>query len=467
MKKVITPVGLSVFTNFFEKYPRSTLRDDFREFESVREYPASKYKRYKTDLSELQKAVLEFTLTNEDAAAEITSLLKIREQFSDDESLDVYLLATDSILSPLSAEIIKARFDKISDLGISVRFEFDYDVMKGLNAESKEDFQNEGLQNFINRFHEIAANNYTNVILNITGGYKGLIPYLSIIGQIEYIPLMYIFENSTELIEIPRLPVDFDFSIIEDNYIAFENFRKSPQNWPSPEEFKKDLDTDIKEAEEEFKRLLDEYQLIKVIDGKVHLTTLGWMLRDKYDQLIAPDPENRLDRDKLIAKLIELKVYEYYAVELGKTATVKLGESVGQPEFDIDVYIEEIGGTINAIEIKAGNNPPILMREHDSHKKKKETIEHKIIKGGFDHLRQTRREAQLNFMVVLYHHKDIHPRNRENIEQLHQKYPEQTKNLGWYWLRLPPKYKVNVNWEVKNHLVYLYGKQLSIGGKYV
>jgi len=47
--------------------------------------------------------------------------------------------------------------------------------------------------------------------LNITGGYKSVVPYFSIIGMIKQIPLFYIFEDSDKLIKIPPLPISFDY----------------------------------------------------------------------------------------------------------------------------------------------------------------------------------------------------------------------------------------------------------------
>jgi hypothetical protein len=49
------------------------------------------------------------------------------------------------------------------------------------------------------------------VILNISGGYKAIIPLLTLLGQLYNIPLYYIYEDSQDLIELKKMPIDFDW----------------------------------------------------------------------------------------------------------------------------------------------------------------------------------------------------------------------------------------------------------------
>ncbi len=49
------------------------------------------------------------------------------------------------------------------------------------------------------------------IYINITGGYKGLLPYLTMLGMaLAKINIFYLFEESTEIIELPTYPMAFD-----------------------------------------------------------------------------------------------------------------------------------------------------------------------------------------------------------------------------------------------------------------
>ncbi|SKA86838.1 CRISPR-associated protein (Cas_APE2256) [Thiothrix eikelboomii] len=48
-----------------------------------------------------------------------------------------------------------------------------------------------------------------NCTLNPTGGFKALVPYAVLLGMIRRVSCRYIFEFSSQLIELPPLPVDF------------------------------------------------------------------------------------------------------------------------------------------------------------------------------------------------------------------------------------------------------------------
>jgi hypothetical protein len=183
-------------------------------------------------------------------------LLNILDE--EQEDLNVYLLASETLVSRLAAEILtEALLGYANQAGNSVAIHFEprTDVIIGLQVRNQDSFQRDGLKHLIDRIHTLIAGNVRDVLLNVTGGYKAVIPYLSILGQIEKIPLRYIFEDSNALIKIPRLPINFDFSFIEDHYIAFEWFRKDPKNWPSPEDFKGDLDADPLKAEKVYQHL--------------------------------------------------------------------------------------------------------------------------------------------------------------------------------------------------------------------
>ena len=59
------------------------------------------------------------------------------------------------------------------------------------------------------------------VIFNLVGGFKSLQGYMQTFGTFYANVSVYIFEGSSELIKIPRLPIKIDTSVIEDHTLKF------------------------------------------------------------------------------------------------------------------------------------------------------------------------------------------------------------------------------------------------------
>lgn len=274
MKTVITTVGLSIFSNYFDKEKNTNSDSSITpHYEKLKNKPASEWVSFLPRINKLKPKILKWAKNNKEASAEIKSFLAIREDLND--NLIVYLLTTDTILSALAAEIIKDVFR--GDNKIDVKFDCNLDIIKGLQVVDARKFSNEVLFNLINRIEHIQNDTYGNIVFNITGGYKGVIPYLTIMAQIYDCELHYIFEETDELIRIRKMPIDFDFSIIEENYIAFESLNKTKEdNLPTISEFKNNLSENLEEQENEYSKL-EKYNLISANaeKDKVKFTVLG------------------------------------------------------------------------------------------------------------------------------------------------------------------------------------------------
>ncbi len=89
-------------------------------------------------------------------------------------------------------------------------------VVPGLQVIDAQRFRTCGVLNFTKAvLREINANGPTQCILNPTGGFKSLVPYTVLIGMIKGVPAKYIFEQSSALIPLPVMPVEFASSRIE------------------------------------------------------------------------------------------------------------------------------------------------------------------------------------------------------------------------------------------------------------
>ncbi len=220
MSCIVTTVGASLFTNYFEKAEESEFIK--ADYEAIKDSLYKDWEDCENRINNIKndpdfRRWISHNLN--DSCAEIASLLKILRHLESDseyskyqkDELNIRLLATDTIPSGLAAELIMGQtiLHPVTGKKMPVDFFPKRDVITGLRVDDAKVFQKDGLQNFIHRFSGLYRQ-YEPLILNVTGGYKGLIPYLTLIGQIREVPVMYKFEESEALITIPQWPVNFD-----------------------------------------------------------------------------------------------------------------------------------------------------------------------------------------------------------------------------------------------------------------
>jgi putative CRISPR-associated protein (TIGR02619 family) len=100
----------------------------------------------------------------------------------------------------------------------------------GLQVVDAALFRKEGVVNFVKRIlKEVDQYDSTNIILNPTGGYKALVPYTVLLGMLKGIKCDYIFEQSTTLLELPPLPVEFKRSQFEIYKDLFEKIERETE----------------------------------------------------------------------------------------------------------------------------------------------------------------------------------------------------------------------------------------------
>lgn len=212
MKKVITTVGTSLFTNYLKK--SDSIKEDWNR---LKDRPAGDYKKCEDRIKSIKSKVNpHINMDLDDASAETKSIIKLKQNI--DDCMDVYLLASDTLLSIVAAELIS---NVCFDDHINCHFNDDNDVIKGLQVSDDEKFRKEGMTNLLSRIYSITEGYFGNVIINITGGFKATIPFLTIFGQVNGIPLYYIFEDTDNLISIPQAPLSIDWKSIKENEKLF------------------------------------------------------------------------------------------------------------------------------------------------------------------------------------------------------------------------------------------------------
>jgi len=300
MKKIITIVGISIFEN-----------NDV-DFTQIKGQSLLEYENYIDEIEEIKQEIKNFD------SAEIT----VAEKYKNEE---IVLIASDTLESIVAAEIIKDFLEKEE---IKVRFEKSEEhIIKDLNIDNKENFT-KGINNLI----DVIFNQITNdkkivlkpdeIIFNITGGYKGIIPYFSTIAQIFDYEIVYTFEDkskSNELIEIKPLPIEIDRGLLEIYYPYLDNQSL--------------ITDDIKEKLLNL-GLYSDNQLTPL--GKIVLLTVK---------------NTPLSKD-VFGHFIEYKVYEYFVQKLFdkqfksdcldfEYSKVGHGVKLGKGLSDIDIMLEK------------------------------------------------------------------------------------------------------------------------------
>ena len=206
MKKVITMVGTSLFENYMEKHDNTNFEIAYKY---LKENKIKANKMDDVDYINTLKGKLnnQYFKNNINASAEIKSLTILKKQLK--ENFDIYLLHSDTALSRLAAEILKEKlnlYDELQNSNIIIK------KIEGLQIWDKKEFE-EGRANLTNEIYNIAQGYWGNIVINITGGYKATIPYLTILAQINECPIYYSFEETDALIEIPHFaPVKIEIN---------------------------------------------------------------------------------------------------------------------------------------------------------------------------------------------------------------------------------------------------------------
>jgi len=218
MKKVITMVGTSLFEDYLEKQNDTNFKNAYNDFKNNK-IEAKGLDEETNRRINIEKGLNEnYFKNNQNISAEIKSLIKLKEELK--ENFEIYLLYSDTALSRLAAEILQnalsCYYDEFKNCSIPSPKK-----IEGLQIWNRDEF-NKGMVNLINTIENISKGYWRNIIINITGGYKATIPYLTLLAQINECPIYYIFEATDALIKIPYFPIDIKWDIFRQFWDFFE-----------------------------------------------------------------------------------------------------------------------------------------------------------------------------------------------------------------------------------------------------
>jgi len=288
MKKIITTVGTSIFEN-----------NDL-DFSQIKGQSLLEYENHIDEIEEIKKEIENFD------SAEIT----VAEKYKNEE---IVLIASDTLESIVAAEIIK---DFLEKKKIKVSFVRKYNENVAGNLRFDSNLEN-GIQNLIEiilNIHKVNGKyDFANSIFNITGGYKPLISYLSLIAQIVGASIVYALEDNNEIFEIPKYPIGFDDKIA-DLYLPYLN------NLVLQHIF------DSKVLKE-----LEELKFIKYENNKYQLTQLGIFFKNFMNH-----------KSSYFGDLIEYLLFSYFMNKYGKIYNIEQSKkySINGENGDFDLYLE-------------------------------------------------------------------------------------------------------------------------------
>ncbi len=273
MKTYICTCGISILT-------KSGLN-----IERFRNVPLSGWNQHQDDILAMRDRVSEILERLrvpeqlDDISAEIKSLVKMGVKLDD----RIILIASDTVDCKLCAELVQS-FLTDREICSDVRIK----VIKGLQAIDGGLFQREGLKNLL---AFLISLEHEDIVLNPTGGFKSVVPYLSLIGMLFNKPVRYIHEDSEDVITLSNVPVLLNESLL---LFVEEKLRKIEKESSIP---KAEWQTGIDFNDRRFDALIEE------INGQVTLSGLGLLFWERFkldypEELCRDetDPSRKLNR---------------------------------------------------------------------------------------------------------------------------------------------------------------------------
>ena len=221
MRFIVSTIGTSILTNLIDR----ANPDEGTWFGKLRDSANFKQNELPSDTEEvintladraLEKLLEDNVVTNRRISAELNGIYGIYNGSIPDSSNDQhYLICTDTAQGQKTGELIE---DFLSSKGFTVSII----QPSQLSTKDTQSFA-AGTKELIKWLEENvprSADGY-NVIFNLVGGFKSLQGYMQTFGTFYADETVYIFEGSTDLIRIPRLPIQIDNTLIETHKIQF------------------------------------------------------------------------------------------------------------------------------------------------------------------------------------------------------------------------------------------------------
>lgn len=264
MKVFVCTAGTSIATN---------KGIDITDLESQ---PTSKRAQKQLELLNLRQSVqgqfarIDLNRELDRTSAEIKSLAKMGLDRGD----RVYFLVSDTLDGEACAALNKSYLEQGWECEVVL------EPIRGLQSVDGLLFRREGLKNLLGRLIQLLDEHSSRDLrLNVTAGFKSVIPYVTLLGMIYDRPVMYIHEKSNEVLTLGNIPITYDESLIlaaESKLAHIEELSEiSREEWNDgvPFEQRKKLSWLIEEASA----------------GFVTISPVGFLFYEKFKTDYPPD----------------------------------------------------------------------------------------------------------------------------------------------------------------------------------
>lgn len=195
--------------------------------------------------------LLKHSLEDRLNGAEINSIHSIIAGKRLDRLDNLIFLVSDTPDGSLTGRILRHVYENPRN---AERFEsVSVKTIAGLTDQDVKRFRNEGLRNLVRLIgQEARLHGSERIVINATGGYKAQISFAGMIGQALEIPVCYLFERFSEVIELPPQPVSLDLAFWLDHVELFFDLEDGIES-----------DGPFNQPDERFATILDTVQVEK------------------------------------------------------------------------------------------------------------------------------------------------------------------------------------------------------------
>jgi putative CRISPR-associated protein (TIGR02619 family) len=222
------------------------------------------------------------------------SLLDLQNGDADRDPDRVVLLYSETARGAFCAAVLERLLGR--GVAVPAGLEIKKRMIEGLQLEDLGRFTNVGMVEYARTVEQVvdAQDAGTSVLLNITGGYKGVAPIATIVAMALGVEVCYLYEESDEMLFLPPLDVRFRFSRLFENYEPIMA-ELAPRGRLLPrvaeEQF---LEIVVEEHRDEFEKYLQE------ADGELQLSppgVLAWILHTCRGETGRASPSGPLTHD--------------------------------------------------------------------------------------------------------------------------------------------------------------------------
>ncbi len=200
------------------------------------------------------------------ASAETHGLVRAKAN----KGTEVALLTTETEEGRVAGERLGRLIEKEFGCHVVVR------EIKGLQVRDASLFRSAGVRYLFEELDTLTRDwSRDEIQLNATGGFKGVVPYLVLYGMFHGLPVCYVYEQSSTLIRLATLPIEFDWARLAGAAeVIFDIFSRGK----IPEHEWRDL-----LPPDYYARRLEYDALFELEEGRVDLSALGYLMHSRLE----------------------------------------------------------------------------------------------------------------------------------------------------------------------------------------